>query len=897
MPFGLGRYVRDHTRMKLELRQLAQLRAERDDARRAVLGYADAYRELLAELTGEPAEELRRPRRKPPARKQSRADRALARGLRDRATLTDRLTAGEPLESAVAGLVRRRLAARDPVLGRSLGHALQADPATRVAGQLGVALVAADQGLWELAWARFRAVPPGVWQRHAPQEYFRSALEADRDAALAGLRELVADPPGALAPESWVGLVGVAFGAGAEELAAELFEVAEMLAGKEPDRWAATAAERDWLRPWIGQLRRPAPPPTVPAGHVALAVLGYHQPDRSEASTNLGDYVQTVASLGHLVRHRNARFHGPSGLVATLDALRERVRPERRLDTPARDVTLVPVERDATNYCSVPEQTWMIAFGWHMQSMFGRYDFPLHPHLRPIFISFHCNRLAMLSPAAIEYLRAHAPIGCRDWSTVDLLLGAGVPAFFSGCLTTTVDTVFPDLDPWERPEPGAPVVYVDIEPPGGEEAISHAAERVQHDGLVANLRHAVDLMEAYRRRYSSVRTSRLHCYLPVRSIGVPVEFTPKRAADIRFNGLAELTDAEFDAMRGGILDRLAPVLRAILTGRGEDEVYATWREVCAQDVAAAQARRAQVSPMPPPSFDVAGACRLIRAAEVVTGPDRAPGDEVHVALALDGNLKEQLTVVVQAMVDNSSRPLHLWVLCRDHGPDDFARFGATFPEVRASWLPCDGVDYGPVRGMLRHITVSTMDRLLLPDLLPELDRIVYHDLDALPLGDVSELYDWDLRGLPLAARSSVAGDAVSGFDRIRRGARRVRNPEAAYDLLHRMHARHAHDFRGFNAGILVLDLARMRADRFGREFLGFVERYGMNDQEVLNCYAGPHRAELPAQWNAWPAQEQVTDAKIIHWAGPVKPWQPAYVALREVWAEYEDRLRHRQLQT
>jgi lipopolysaccharide biosynthesis glycosyltransferase len=82
----------------------------------------------------------------------------------------------------------------------------------------------------------------------------------------------------------------------------------------------------------------------------------------------------------------------------------------------------------------------------------------------------------------------------------------------------------------------------------------------------------------------------------------------------------------------------------------------------------------------------------------------------------------------------------------------------------------------------------------------------------------------------------------------------------------------------------------MRADRFGQHFIPFVEQYGMNDQEVLNCYAGPNRACLPAQWNMWPAQEIVTDARIIHWAGPLKPWSREYVAQREVWADYAQRL-------
>lgn len=900
MPFGVGRYVRAHNSMKRQLstmkQQLSALertRNERDEARSAGLAYADAYRRLAAELSGEPAKAARRDHLEPPAARHLQANLNRARTARDQAVLVNRLSTGEPLANALVAQVRRLLDTGDAAVPTALVHGLLADDATRPAGQLGLAVIAVDQGLWDLAQACFAEVPPETWRGCAAGDFFRTAFITARDAALAELWRLVAEPPGDLHPAAWVDLVGIAFGAQAQELAAELFDVAETLAGKEPDRWAATVAQRDHLRPWIDRVRRPSPPPTIPTGQVAFAVLGYQQPDRSETSTNLGDYVQTLASLGHLVRHQNIRFHGAPELASSVTELRERLRPELRLDTPARDVTLVPVHRDASTYCSIPEPTWMVAFGWYMQCVFGRFDFPFHPHLRPIFISFHCNRIQMLSPAAIEYLRAYAPIGCRDWTTVDMLLSAGVPAFFSGCLTTTLSTVFPDLAPADRPGREAPVAYVDVLRSGEGDALTQVSEEMPSRGLGLNLRRVMEMLETYRRRYSAVVTSRLHCYLPMRSLGVPVELAPRRSADSRFNGLADLDDAEFAAMRDRIQAKLAPVLAAILAGGSEEEVYAIWREVCADDVAAAQARRSDPPPMPPPSFDLAAACREIRSGEVATGPEPRLDAEVHVAMALDGNLTEQLRVVVQALVENGSRPLHLWVLCRSHGPADIDTFAKAFPEVRVNWLPCDRVDYGPIRGMLGHITVSTMDRLLLPHLLPELDRIVYHDLDALSLGDIAELYDWDLQGHPLAARSSVAGRQVSGFERVHRSVRRIRDPQTAYDLVRRVHARHAYDFRGFNAGILVLDLARMRADGFGHEFLGFVERYGMNDQEILNCYAGPHRAELPPEWNFWPAQERLAEPKLIHWAGPVKPWQAAYVASREVWAEYAERMARR----
>lgn len=106
-----------------------------------------------------------------------------------------------------------------------------------------------------------------------------------------------------------------------------------------------------------------------------------------------------------------------------------------------------------------------------------------------------------------------------------------------------------------------------------------------------------------------------------------------------------------------------------------------------------------------------------------------------------------------------------------------------------------------------------------------------------------------------------------------------------------MTQQHDLDFRSFNAGILVLDLATMRADRFTTTYVPFVERYGINDQEVLNAYAGSRYRPLDGRWNAWPTQEVVEDPWLLHWAGPVKPWDAnRYIVHRERWQQAEQQV-------
>lgn len=61
----------------------------------------------------------------------------------------------------------------------------------------------------------------------------------------------------------------------------------------------------------------------------------------------------------------------------------------------------------------------------------------------PIFVSFHMNNTAapyMLSEKGIAYLKKHEPIGCRDKFTAQTLQKKGIDAYFTGCLTLTLDS-------------------------------------------------------------------------------------------------------------------------------------------------------------------------------------------------------------------------------------------------------------------------------------------------------------------------------------------------------------------------------------------------------------------------------------------------------------------------
>jgi len=202
-------------------------------------------------------------------------------------------------------------------------------------------------------------------------------------------------------------------------------------------------------------------------------------------------------------------------------------------------------------------------------------------YIIPLFVSFHMNNTAapfMLSKNGIAYLKKHQPIGCRDQFTVDTLKAKGIEAYFTGCLTLTLDSYkVPDsergdaiyiVDPlygyttyrkvtydYKRflrsiqrgtifqigkrkkhlnqfldKELRAKAIHIEQEPPAGRYT---EAEKFAM---------AEDLLHKYARA-KLVITSRIHCALPCLAMGTPVIFVngfDSFVDSCRFEGILDL---------------------------------------------------------------------------------------------------------------------------------------------------------------------------------------------------------------------------------------------------------------------------------------------------------------------------------------------------------------------
>jgi len=186
----------------------------------------------------------------------------------------------------------------------------------------------------------------------------------------------------------------------------------------------------------------------------------------------------------------------------------------------------------------------------------------------------------------------------------------------------------------------------------------------------------------------------------------------------------------------------------------------------------------------------------------------------------------------------------------------------------------------PTKGFTR---TATWYRIFLPQLLPDIPRVLYLDADVLVLESVAPLWQVDMTSKLVAAVTNVL--KPQSVDR----PRALELPESQ-------------DY--FNAGVMVLNLDLMRREDSSRALLEYgtahADEIPWRDQDALNVILGSSRVALHPRWNLmngiliFPWSEDllgpdaVAEARgspaIRHFEGPgpYKPWH--YLCERE-WRE------------
>jgi len=213
----------------------------------------------------------------------------------------------------------------------------------------------------------------------------------------------------------------------------------------------------------------------------------------------------------------------------------------------------IPVDREFMSTFKYPEHVNMLVNGWFMPSKDGCWwskssapieSRPLSRRIKPLLISIHFTRhffKDILNEEGIEYLKNNGPVGARDKYTQRELEKRGIPSYFSGCLTLTLnnDTQIRKNIIYAVDIDQKCVNYIRSNSKSQVIVMSHDFSRKMYYNQEKRLQYAESLLQKYREA-KCVVTTRLHVAMPCLAFGTPVLFIANPKKD-RFDGLGDLT--------------------------------------------------------------------------------------------------------------------------------------------------------------------------------------------------------------------------------------------------------------------------------------------------------------------------------------------------------------------
>ncbi len=238
---------------------------------------------------------------------------------------------------------------------------------------------------------------------------------------------------------------------------------------------------------------------------------------------------------------------------------------------------------------------------------------------------------------------------------------------------------------------------------------------------------------------------------------------------------------------------------------------------------------------------------------------------IPIFFSVNDNYVPYLDVTVASLIENASKEYNYKLIVLNTGlaPENVKK-------VMKNECPGFEIEFVDISEQLEdivsklknvyHFSIATYYRLFIASLFPQYDKALYLDCDLIVLGDVSELYNYELGDNILGA---CAEEFVQNTPEFRLYAKMALGVDPDTYV---------------NAGVLVMNLAQFRKNKIEKKFIKLITKYDFDlldpDQAYLNYLCRDKILTLPNGWNKEPFPVECEGKKnIVHYALYKKPWQ------------------------
>lgn len=187
----------------------------------------------------------------------------------------------------------------------------------------------------------------------------------------------------------------------------------------------------------------------------------------------------------------------------------------------------------------------------YFANLYNTFPFPWSKDITPIFLGMHLSpihnfRQLLIKRGILKLMKPFEPIGCRDRNTRNFLKSHGINAYFSGCMSLTLDKrpttpqngkVF-IVDLYSKALQDLPKHIKDI----ADYSITHIYQwkkdqKIDFESAMQFEQKAREILNTYKEQASLVITSRIHVAMPCIAMGIPVIFIAKNLFNARYDVL------------------------------------------------------------------------------------------------------------------------------------------------------------------------------------------------------------------------------------------------------------------------------------------------------------------------------------------------------------------------